>query len=133
MTPQADRDRIELGAVEVSGVDAVDLGRGRHLVFLMGTDCEHCREVLPEVEMLSEGGDLPPVLGLCPNAEEERLQFIEAFQPLFPLGRISEDTFFRLLGSGDTPRFILVENGLVKEIWDQVVPTREALEAALGS
>ncbi|MGD9041946.1 MAG: hypothetical protein PVH82_20050 [Desulfobacteraceae bacterium] len=122
---------IELGKLQVSGLDKVDLSRGSHLIIILDTDCEHCKEALPRMDALADATDLPSVAALCPNDESARTRFIEEFQPAFPLGQIEESVFFRLLGLGDLPRTILVKDTRVLSVWDHHVPDRKLIEAAM--
>ena len=122
---------IELSKLQIKGLDQVDLSSGTHLIIIMDTDCEHCKEALPELDALAEATDLPSVTALCPNDESARTSFIQEFQPAFPLGQIEESVFFRLLGLGDVPRTILLKDMRVQKVWDHHVPDRELIEAAM--
>ena len=122
---------IELSKLQIEGVDKVDLSRGTHLIIIMDTDCEHCKEALPELDALAEAPDLPPVIALSRNDESARRRFIEEFQPAFPLGQIEENVFWRLLGLGDVPRTILLKDMRVQSVWDHHVPDRKLIEAAM--
>jgi hypothetical protein len=119
---QSKTDETELGHLEIQGLKNVDLSRGDYLVILMDTDCEHCREAVPELNNLAEGKDIPTLIALTPNEDGKRKRFIEEFQPVFPIGQISEDDFWRLLGEGDIPRIILLHDRRVQRIWDGKVP-----------
>jgi hypothetical protein len=121
----------ELRKLETRGLDRVDLSRGSHLLIIMDTDCEHCKEALPELDALAEATDLPSVTALCPNDESARTRFIQEFQPAFPLGQIEERVFFRILGLGDVPRTILVKDMRVQAVWDGHVPGRKLIERAM--
>ena len=122
---------IELSKLQIRGLDRVDLSRGSHLLIIMDTDCEHCKEALPEMDALAEANDLPSVTVLCPNDDSARKRFIQEFQPAFPLGQIEERVFFRILGLGDVPRTILVKDMRVQGVWDHHVPGRKLIEAAM--
>jgi hypothetical protein len=98
----------------------------------MGTDCLHCKESVPALNALAEATDLPDVIALCTNEESQRIMFGEEFQPMFPIGKIAEDVFWRLLGDGDMPRVILVRNGHVQKVWDQKIPEKDKIKAFLS-
>lgn len=115
-------DEMELGRIEIQGLKNVNLSRGDYLVILMDADCLHCREAIPELNSLSEVKGLPPLIALTPNEERQRKKFIEEFQPVFPIGQVSEDDFWRLLGEGDIPRIILLHDRQVQRIWNGKVP-----------
>jgi hypothetical protein len=87
---------------------------------------------LPELDALAEATDLPPIVALCPNEESARTRLIEEFQPDFPLVQIEESVFFRLLGTGDVPRTILLKDTRVQRVWDRSVPDRKMVEEAIS-
>jgi len=123
---------VELSRVQIQGLDPVDLSHGSHLIILLDTECEHCKEALPIMDALAEGGDLPPLIALCMNGESDRMRFAETFHPAFSLGQIKEDVFWRLLGQGDVPRTILLRDGRIQNVWDHHVPDRKMVETALS-
>jgi len=129
--PNSKNSGFELGELKTRGLEPIDLSRGTHLIVLIGTDCLHCQEAVPELDMLAEEEDLPPVVALSANDEQERREFLEAFHPLFPVGQISEEDFRRLLGDGELPRIILLHDGHAREIWDQTVPDMKRLKEML--
>ncbi len=111
----------------------IDFTQGTHLLFLMSTDCLHCREALPEVELLAESGKLPRVIALSMNGDAERERFIREYGPAYPIAQIREDLFWRLLGMADLPRFFLLRDGHVLKVWNGRAPTVEEIEQALAS
>jgi hypothetical protein len=115
-------DKMELGRLEINGIKNVDLSRGDYLVILMDTDCQHCREAIPELNGLAEVKGIPNLIALTPNGDTQRKKFIEAFQPAFPVVQIREDDFWRLLGEGNVPRIMLLHDRRVQRIWDGKVP-----------
>jgi hypothetical protein len=123
---------IELGDLQIHGLDHIDLRYGAHLIILMGTDCLHCQEAVPQLNMLAETTDLHSVVALCTSEESECVRFTEELQATFPIGQIKEDTFWRLLADGDIPRFILVRDQQVQQVWDQVAPDEAMIKAALS-
>ncbi len=123
---------MELTKLEIKGLDKVDLSSGAHLIILMDTECEHCKEALPELDALAEATDLPSVTALCPNDESARARFIEELQPAFPLAQIEESVFFRLLGLGDVPRTILLRDQRVGGVWDKDVPSADRIRSVIS-
>lgn len=115
-------NKIDLGEVKLRGLENLDFGSGTYLLLLMSTDCHHCLELLPEFEALAEKPDMPEMAALCLNEEDQRRRFVEEFQPLFPICRVSDDLFWKLLGNGDIPRLLLVRRGKIEKTWDQTVP-----------
>jgi hypothetical protein len=59
------------------------------------------------------------------------LQFTEDFQPLFPLAQIRDEDFWRLLGDGDMPRILLVQDGRILRVWDESVPDENMIRDSL--
>ena len=118
-----------IGPIEVHGVGDVDLNKGEYLVVLMGMECFHCQEAIPDLNILCDAPDLPPLIALCTSEEADCIEFVEEFQPIFPIGHISDDLFWRLLADGDMPRIILLHDGHIKRVWDQTVPDEDAVKA----
>ena len=115
------------------GLEYIDFGIGDNLVALIGTDCAHCRESVPQLNALAEAPDLPEVIALCADDEGQCLQFVEQFLPVFPIGHIDDDTFWRLLGDGNLPRVFLVRNGEAVHTWEESVPDSAAVKSVLIS
>lgn len=126
----SDPEPLRFGPIRVHGFGEVDLSAGGYLIVLMGTDCVHCQEAIPELNALAEDPDLPTLIALCTSKEADCIEFTEAFLPVFPIGHISDDLFWRLLSDGDLPRTILLKDGGVRNVWDQIVPTRDDIQAA---
>ena len=122
---------LELGPLEVQGLEERNLNLGAHLIIVMATDCDHCQESVSELNMLVDIPDFPLAVALCTNGESERIQFTEDFQPLFPLGQIDDEDFWRLLGDGDMPRILLVQDGRILRVWDESVPDENMIRDSL--
>jgi hypothetical protein len=121
-------EETPLGRFSIQGLDEIALNNGTYLAVVMDRGCDHCQETIPELNMLAETPGLPPIVGLCVNGESDRMAFLEEFQPVFPLGQIEDDVFWRLLGDGDMPRTILTHDGTVKQVWDLNPPTADAVQ-----
>jgi len=120
---QADDFPFELiKDIQIPGKGPIDFRQGSHILFLMSTDCLHCREALPGVDLLAEARQLPRVIALSMNGDMERERFIKEYTPAYPIGQIKEDLFWRLLGMADLPRFFLLRDGRVLKVWNQEVP-----------
>ncbi|MDY6880667.1 MAG: hypothetical protein SV686_10510 [Thermodesulfobacteriota bacterium] len=134
-TEQSPWDKIqaELARLEIQGANDIDLSQGEYLIVLMATDCDHCREVLFELNALSEEPNLPSLVGLCANDEEQVSMFMEESRPAFPIRRIRDNAFWHLLREGDLPRVILVSNRKVLQVWDYNVPTYGMIEDVLSN
>jgi hypothetical protein len=127
--PQLEAVETKIGQFPIQGLEHVDLNNGAYLIVVMATDCLHCQEAVPAIDMLAETVDLTSVIGLCANDEDERATFVETFQPVFPIGQVDQDVFWRLLADGDLPRVMLVRDGRVKRVWDNTVPDEEMVRA----
>ncbi|MCP4664890.1 MAG: hypothetical protein GY849_00870 [Deltaproteobacteria bacterium] len=120
--PPSRPDNTDIGHLQIEGQEHMDIRSGSYLLVLMDTDCRHCLETLPELNSLARADDLAMVIGLCVNEKEKRRNFMEEFQPGFPLERIEDDVFWRLLGDGDLPRIILLRDGRILGVWDKMPP-----------
>ena len=129
--PRLQAFEVEYNTLKVQGLGDIDLNQGTYLITLMDTECIHCKEIVPELNILAEETDSSSVIALCANNEEQLAMFIEEFQPEFPIGRIRENTFWRLMADADMPRIVLVSDGRLCQIWDQIVPDIEMIEKAL--
>jgi hypothetical protein len=75
---------------------------------------------------------LPTVIGLSSDVEDQIALFIDDLEPAFPVLKISEDDFYRLLGIGSIPRSIMVVKQHVLKTWDEEVPDITSIREALG-
>ncbi|MBN1790098.1 MAG: hypothetical protein JW830_06365 [Bacteroidales bacterium] len=109
-----------------------DLSVGRHIIFILATDCSHCREEMDNLNMIAEDKTLPEVISVCINDQKQIEDFIFDFDPAFEIYQINSNDFWRLLGDGEIPRTILVNDGIIVKIWDFVVPDTDDLKTASG-
>jgi hypothetical protein len=116
----------------VQGLDGVDLKNGFFIFVLIGTDCTHCRDSVQDFNQIARKTDLPKIIALSADSEEQRNSFVKELKPVFPVMGISEDDFYRLLGTGLTPRSILVVRGHVLKMWEEEVPGVDGIKQALG-
>ena len=130
--PDSKAVEVEIGYLQIQGFEHIDLNHGVYLVVLMDTECLHCQEVVPELNALAQETDLPPIIALCTNGESQRIMFVEEFELIFPIGKIEEDVFWRLLTEGDIPRIILACDGHVQQIWDQMVPDKDTIKLLIS-
>lgn len=116
----------------VQGLKDIDLKNGSFIFVLIGTDCQHCRDSVEELNAMAGKTDLPKVIALSADEEDQRVSFVEELKAVFPVSGITEDDFYRLLGKGLTPRTILVRRQHVIKTWDEKIPTAAAIKEALG-
>lgn len=121
----------DLGRFAIEGVAPASLQTGTCLVIIMGTGCEHCRASVPQVNALTEAPEIPGVFALCMDDQSARTRFVEELGAAFPLGRIAEDEFWRLLGDAEMPRTLLVRNGRIERTWDGKIPEAQAVVDAI--
>ena len=121
----------ELNRLQIHDIRPIDFRHGAFLLILIDTECQHCREAVGDLNRLAKADDIPPVIALCMNDENLRMDFTEKYKPVFSIGRISEDLFWRLLGDGDVPRTLLLRDLKIKQVWDQVTPKREEIKKRL--
>lgn len=120
-----------IGTVDVAGIDA-DPASGTALLILMGTDCVHCQEAVPEVSMLADSAPDVAFIGITIDSAGAIAEFTEMFLPSYPIGTVEEDVFFRLLGDGGTPRYLLVRNGILLSVWDGRAPAADEIRKVLS-
>jgi len=100
---------------------------------LMSTECLECRESVFDLNIIADTKDMPHVIALCSNTEEQILEFREEFQPFFDVTKIKENDFYQLLGNGDIPRIILINKGDVVKAWDNGVPDIGDIQDSLNA
>ena len=123
---------IDEDLLNVMSRDQVDLKRGEYIIVVMSTDCLHCRESVAELNRIAGEEDLPDLMAFTPNDPEQILEFVELFEPAFPVLRITEENFWELLGDGDVPRIILVNDRRVLKIWNETIPDIEEIREAIN-
>ncbi len=125
----------EFGHLKIRGMglEGIDLNRGTHLIILMETGCLHCQEAVMEFNALAEAFPAFSMAAICANDEPPRREFMREFEPVYRIGQISDDDFWRLLGDGDIPRVFLLNEGRVLKVWDVEAPNEDMIQAALGS
>ncbi len=123
---------IFLGDFQIEGLDRVDLEHGDYLIVLIDTGCSHCRDAVAALNWLAEDPDLPEVFALSSNGEDQLKTFRKELQVIFPIGLITEEDFWRLLGDGDTPRTFLVRDRVVQEVWNSEIPDEDTIKSIVA-
>lgn len=116
----------------VQGLEDIDMKKGTFLFVLVGADCQHCRDSVKDFNRLAKKDDLPEIIGLSMDYQEDIDAFVEDLEPAYPVLQISEDEFYRLLGMGTTPYSILVNDRQVIRTWDEEVPKVSEITEALA-
>jgi len=109
-----------------------DFSKGKHIVIVLATDCSHCRAEIDNLNMIAEDKDLPDVISVCMNGKKQREEFEFDFEPAFEVVQIPDDDFWRILGDGEIPRTILINNGVIVKKWDFAPPDVDEIKDALG-
>ena len=107
-----------------------DLSVGKHIIYILSTDCSHCRAEMDHLNMIAEDKSQPEVIAFCMNDKKQIDDFKFDFEPAFEIYRIPDDDFWRLLGDGDIPRTILINEGTIIKKWDFAAPSIDELKAA---
>ena len=110
----------------------IDLSKGKHLIIIMATDCSHCIAEMDNLDMIGEDKDLPETIAFVINGEDQIETFNFDFEPTFKIFKISDDDFWRLLGDGEIPRTILIDEGMILKKWDFAPPEIDEIKAALN-
>lgn len=126
------KGKAEENLFKLQDLTGVDLKNGSFIFVVFSTDCSHCRDSVEEFNRIARETGLPKVIALSSDPENQRASFIRELKPVFPVMGIKEDDFYRLLGTGLTPRSILVVKQHVLKTWDEEVPGVEAINEALG-
>ena len=105
----------------------VDLGQGTYLVAFLSDSCEHCQEIVSQLNALPQTSpDLPPVVALVLGEADTLKQFRQQFKPNFPLAILQPLLFLDFIDDAP-PRFYLVQNGKSIAYWDKELPGKEVL------
>ena len=115
----------------LDGFSPYDLTSGRYLVVIMATDCSHCRALMEDLILIGADEELPPVVALTMNNEEQREEFIDEYDLDFGIYKIPDDDFWRLLEDGEIPRTILIDNGVIIKKWDFAFPDIDSIKSLL--
>ena len=107
-----------------------DLSVGRHIIFVLATNCPHCIEEMDNLNKIAEDKTLPDVISVCMNSQKEIEDFIFDFDAAFEIYQIAGDDYWRLLGDGKIPRTILINDGVIVKRWDFAAPDIDDLKAA---
>lgn len=100
----------------------VDLSSGVKMIAVVNTECDHCRQLVKElVEKKNETNNLLDFYFLIfseGNISIDSFKVVSGFN--FPYHQISMNQFFDLIGNAP-PRVYYLEEGKVKEIWDEEI------------
>lgn len=107
-----------------------NLSHGTFLVAILSATCDHCKASIEPLNALIAEATTPQVVGLVMGEVDELEQFRMETTPLFPTQLVDTMTWLEMLGDAKAPpRFILLENGVPVEHWDEDVPSADAVAA----
>jgi thiol-disulfide isomerase/thioredoxin len=109
----------------------VDLGEGEYFVALLSTTCIHCKRAIPKLNDLAERPDMPAIVAICRGTPKLYHDFIAQTGPQIPLTTAGIRSFYSLIGFG-MPRYVLVRDGRVVEVWDYRLPPAVEIRRAAG-
>lgn len=114
--------------VEIDG-KVYNLGQGEYLIALLSFGCDHCVEEAPKINdyMLING--MPKIIALClEESSEEKEEFINIVQPLFPIYSIGNKVrlFLSLIGK-EPPRLVYLKQGKIVKYWDYDLPNPDEI------
>jgi len=105
------------------------LDQGTLVLAFLGGDCAECVGVLPSLNAIARSTGGPPVVGLFAGDRTGAQDWIFTNVPEFEVGDAPTSVlrrYFRRL-----PRMALVQDGIVRQVWNRP-PTLEALRAAVA-
>jgi len=113
------KDLVFSKYIEFENEGRVDLTEGNKLVAIFFIDCEHCMETANDIIALEkETSKIQNLYILFAGEESDSVQsFLDEVNIEHPYLRIPIDDFFDLIGTSP-PRIYWLENGKVKEFWD---------------
>ncbi|MCK5051611.1 MAG: hypothetical protein KAS53_07800 [Candidatus Cloacimonetes bacterium] len=102
------------------GYGRVDLAEGDHLLAVFNLDCGHCQETATDIwELKDQYWGIPEMFVLFYQEGDFTVEyFTEITNSQFSYLMIDENTFFDLIGNSP-PRIYWLQNGEIKEIWDE--------------
>ncbi len=102
------------------GKGRIDLNKGDKLLAVFNLDCEHCQETAATIaELQKDGVMLPETYALFYEEGQFTVDDFNAItQSNFPYIKIDVNAFFDLIGAAP-PRIYWLQNGEVREIWDE--------------
>jgi len=114
--------------IEIDG-NIYDLGQGEYLVALLSFGCDHCIEESPKINDYMSINGIPKIIALClEESQEEKEEFINKVQPIFPIYSMGNKVrlFLSLIGK-EPPRLVYLKEGKIVKYWDYDLPNPEEI------
>jgi uncharacterized membrane protein YphA (DoxX/SURF4 family) len=102
---------------------------GRHLVALLALEEEPSGEAADALSILAATPGAPQVAVIYADEEEVKDSFFWMHAPAYPMYKVLQEEMRALYRT--LPRYFLVEDGVVSDIWDSLPPA-ETLSASVG-
>lgn len=101
------------------GSGRVDLSEGDKLIAILDPDCDHCQNLAKDITKLRRTMKwVPEIYALFLDEGTVSVDSFKAMtQSNFPYRKIKVNEFFDLIGK-TPPRIYWIQNGRIKEIWD---------------
>lgn len=135
-------EKVEPGALGVVGSTVfqkmevedlqVSLATGEHLVLLMSTECQHCKDAVPSANALVADARLPRLAAIAMEDKVSRGLFRQDYGAEYPIGQVPRNTIIGLLKE-EFPRLFLVRNGTIVAVWDHQLPTPDTILAQMSA
>jgi len=119
---------VKLQDLKLSLPDAA-LSRGRHLVALLGLQEEASGRAADALNVLAGRPGAPAVAAIYADEEEVKDAFFWGHAPAYPMYQVVHGEMRRLYRR--LPRFFLLEDGVVKAVWESL-PEADPLIASAG-
>lgn len=120
-------------AAVAPAMDAVDLSRGEHLLYLFHYECPHCAEMSPRVAAYGRDPALPPVIGFTFRTPQRELDaYLEHYDLRIPAQVLSGTTFGSITGEGAVPQLVYVRGGAIVKTWLGELPFAAELREELA-
>ncbi len=117
-----------LGDLSVSDIDS-DLSDGEYFIVLLGDNCSKCEKIIGSINQLAEKDGIPEVVGILVGDRDLSVEFFWKYAPAFGLGYAPREELGRLYRT--LPRMFLMEDGIVRKVWDDAPPTSNELESVI--
>lgn len=109
----------------------LDLSAGVYLVAMISDSCEHCGQIVADLNKAMQVPGFPPVVGLVLGEKDSLERFRQTHKPEFATRLIEPLEFFDLIGEAP-PRFILSRDGATVRFWDKDLPEPQAIIQEAG-
>ena len=108
-----------------------DLGREEYLVVMLSVGCHECRGWVEQLNDLMLEDELPPIVSLMMDEDDELDEFEDIYSPMFPRKLIDSLVLMKFIDK-EPPRLILIRNGKQEYFWDTELPELSVLQETVA-